>query len=300
MKSETNHQQFLRSLTHQQKRELTSKTNKPAIFRLAVLISLLTVSSLGLLSELPYRIILLLPQALLIISLFHLLHECIHDTPFRTKLLNTAIGAACGFILFLPSEWFRYFHRDHHRYTQIEGKDPELETGKPESRSQWLLHISGFPVFKSLLTVIAQCAAGNISWRYVPESTKPLVTKQACIMLAGYITLICCSLLLSSTALLTLWILPLIIGQPFLRLYLLAEHTLCQNTDNMFLNTRTVLSNPVVRWFTWNMPFHTEHHVYPAVPFHHLPALHKNMNRFLAHTNQSYSEFNKHYYDSLK
>jgi fatty acid desaturase len=28
-----------------------------------------------------------------------------------------------------------------------------------------------------------------------------------------------------------------------------------------------------MKWFTWNMPYHVEHHAYPSVPFHALPKL---------------------------
>jgi fatty acid desaturase len=31
---------------------------------------------------------------------------------------------------------------------------------------------------------------------------------------------------------------------------------------------------PRVRFITWNMPYHAEHHLYPAVPFHALPRVH--------------------------
>ena len=27
-----------------------------------------------------------------------------------------------------------------------------------------------------------------------------------------------------------------------------------------------------MRWLAWNMPYHTAHHAYPALPFHALPA----------------------------
>ena len=32
--------------------------------------------------------------------------------------------------------------------------------------------------------------------------------------------------------------------------------------------------NPVFRFLYWNMNFHVEHHMFPMVPYHALPALH--------------------------
>jgi len=290
----------MRNLSTEDKRNLTEKSNGFGLIRLALLIALIAMCTGGIVSRVPFWPLLMLPQGLLLISLFHLEHECIHDTPFRTQRLNTIVGAVCGFILLLPCEWFRYFHRDHHRYTQIEGKDPELETAKPATKIQWLVHLSGLPLLKSLLTVIAKYTAGSSYDSYIPENARASVVRQVRLMTFGYIALWLISLLTQNTAILWIWIIPLQFGQPFLRLYLLAEHTLCDYSDNMFLNTRTVLTNPIVRWFTWNMPYHTEHHTYPGVPFHKLPILHTKMQNFLQHTNTSYTEFNQQLYKTLQ
>jgi fatty acid desaturase len=64
---------------------------------------------------------------------------------------------------------------------------------------------------------------------------------------------------------------PLLVGQGFLRPYLLAEHTACAFTRDCLENTRTTLTLWLVRLFAWNMPYHAEHHAYPAVPFHARP-----------------------------
>ncbi len=70
------------------------------------------------------------------------------------------------------------------------------------------------------------------------------------------------------------WLLPQVIGQVFLRLYLLTEHTECEDTPNGLQNTRTTLTNAAMRLVMWNMSYHAEHHLYPSIPFHRLPAAH--------------------------
>ena len=67
---------------------------------------------------------------------------------------------------------------------------------------------------------------------------------------------------------------PAVLGQPALRLYLLAEHTGCPFVPDMLRNSRTTRSNWLARRLAWNMPYHAEHHAYPALPFHALPAAH--------------------------
>ena len=56
--------------------------------------------------------------------------------------------------------------------------------------------------------------------------------------------------------------------------YLAAEHTGMPTTGDVLARTRSIRSNVLVRWLLWNMPYHAEHHGWPAVPFHALPALH--------------------------
>ena len=43
------------------------------------------------------------------------------------------------------------------------------------------------------------------------------------------------------------------------------------------LNSRTVYMNPVTRFLYWNMNYHVEHHMFPMVPYHALPALHEEI-----------------------
>jgi len=64
------------------------------------------------------------------------------------------------------------------------------------------------------------------------------------------------------------WFFPLLVGLPFLRLYLMCEHTLCPNSDDGFANTRTTISNPIVRFLMWNLPLSRRA---PSVPQHRLP-----------------------------
>ncbi|MEL7115428.1 MAG: fatty acid desaturase, partial [Pseudomonadota bacterium] len=53
------------------------------------------------------------------------------------------------------------------------------------------------------------------------------------------------------------------------------QHTgLAEDVLDHRLNTRTVYMNPISRFIYWNMNYHVEHHMFPAVPYHQLPALH--------------------------
>ena len=266
---------------------------------MSVLFVLFVLNTLAILNDVPGQWLLLTIQGLLLVSLFHLLHECVHGTVFSSRWPNHAIAHLCGFLLFLPSIWFRCFHFAHHRHTQLPGKDPELDSEKPASIASWLIHVSGVKVWLGQFRVLVSAMLFPVKDRFVPVTERAAVRNEIRIMVIGYVTMLLFSVVVSSDALWKIWILPILLGQPFLRLYLLAEHTRCAMGSNLFLNTRTVLTNPVVRWFTWNMPFHAEHHIYPAVPFHRLPDLHAMVSAQVAVKENGYVLFNAKYLTSL-
>ena len=75
------------------------------------------------------------------------------------------------------------------------------------------------------------------------------------------------SIALGQPLFVTFWLLPVAAGQPLLRAILLAEHTGCSEDDDPYANTRTTHTLLPVRFLMWDMPYHAEHHRYPALPF---------------------------------
>jgi fatty acid desaturase len=226
-------------------------------------------------------------QGVLLVFLFTLEHEATHRTPFANAGLNDWIGRACGLVLVLPFEWFRYFHLAHHRFTNLPGHDPELEGEKPQGLWRWVWHVSGLPYWISE----ARLTLGRAP--YLPAPAPPRMARETRVMLALYALGVLS--LFFTPVLLWLWVLPVLLGQPVLRLYLLAEHGDCPFVANMLENTRTTFTNRIVRFLAWNMPYHVEHHSYPAVPFHQLPALHAAIRSHLKVTAHGYASFTRSY-----
>jgi len=122
----------------------------------------------------------------------------------------------------------------------------------------------------------------------------------AYLQLAFYAAVAVLCVLLETSILIYVWLLPYLLGGPFLRAYLLAEHARCPQVASMLENTRTTLSNRCVRWLAWNMPYHAEHHIYPAVPFYKLPEFHQHVKEYITHLEPGYLHFNRYYLkDSL-
>jgi fatty acid desaturase len=260
-------------------RELRRLTTRHGVLHLALHLAALIAAGVlvALAPSLWWRIPAQALEGAILIFLFAPLHETIHRTVFRNRRANDVVASILGFLIVLPAGYFRYFHFCHHRYTQDPQRDPELATPKPRSVGQWLLVVTGLPVWKSHVMGVLQHAAGKIDEPYLTPIPARQVIREARIHLALYVLIALVSILLRSTAALEFWIVPAILGQPWLRLYLMAEHTGCDLVPDMLVNSRTTLTNGAVRFLAWNMPFHAEHHTFPAVPFHALPALHRRL-----------------------
>ncbi|WP_293958526.1 fatty acid desaturase [Sneathiella sp.] len=244
--------------------------------------------------------LLMLPQGILILFLFTALHESVHRTAFKSLSLNKATAWISGLLIVLPPEWFRYFHIEHHRFTQDPMRDPELQRPKPATLAGYIWHVSGLPIWASHLRTLIRNAFHRCNDPFVPAHGRASIAREARGMLLVYALLAGVSIAMSSTLLLYVWIIPALLGQPFLRLYLLAEHGLCPETEDNFTNTRTTMSNPVMRKLAWNMPFHVEHHAFPAVPFHALENLHMLMRPHLRETERGYIAFLRRYVSQLR
>ena len=68
--------------------------------------------------------------------------------------------------------------------------------------------------------------------------------------------------------------LPRLLGNPLLFLYTLIQHVDMEEDQlDLRQSTRSFETNGFSRFLYLNMNYHIEHHMYPTVPFHALPAL---------------------------
>ena len=292
------HTDVLSRLSSEDKARLTRRTNRQGLLHLSLYVLLIFFFSEWIVQKAILWQLALLPQGILLVFLFTLCHECTHKSPFKSNWLNEFIGFLSGAVLILPFQWFRYFHLAHHRHTNDPTQDPELASPRPETWVTYVIHVSGLPYWASQIRTVLRNALGNPSADYLPERAHAKVQAEARALLIIYV-LALTSLLVSPIAF-YVWLLPVLIGQPFLRLYLLAEHGRCPPVSNMLENTRTTITNRIVRFLAWNMPFHIEHHSYPNVPFHALPKLHEHMKNDLVSVSDGYRNFTKDYVHDLR
>jgi len=240
----------------------------------------------GLLWALPLVVL----QGYLVAFLFMAVHETAHKTAFKSRGFNLVVGNLSAFIIGLPYEYYCLFHWDHHRYTQDPDKDPELIVGvKPKSDTQLAIAYSGLlQVAGRLRLMLGHAVIGKVVVPWIPENKRIIIVVEARAYLAIYALLFALSLWFSSALLLWVWIVPLVIGQFFLRPYLYAEHTGCERARSAFQNTRTIYTGALVKWIAWNMPYHVEHHAYPSIPFHALPKLNEIVDGEIVYRGRGY------------
>ena len=289
------HRGVVGGLTTTERSALLARSNAAGLQQLLVHVGAVAVTTTLIIERAPFWPAAMVVQGVLLNFLFTILHETVHRTPFATRWLNDLVGQVCGLVVLLGPRHFRHFHMAHHRYTNEPGKDPELAEPRPATRAQYVMYLSGIADWWWRIKTLVSTAAGPNNHDFVPERSQAIVRREAQLSLLAYAALGAVSIGASSAVLLTTWLVPLVLGGPFLRGYLLAEHAGCAHTDSMFANTRTTYTNAVVRRLAWNMAFHVEHHAFPAVPFHQLPAFHEHTQRHLACTENGYVRFNRNY-----
>jgi fatty acid desaturase len=208
-------------------------------------------------------------------------HECSHRTAFKTTWMNDVIYELASFMVLRESTPWRWSHTRHHTDTIIVGRDPEISVPRPPD--VWGI-IMGFFSLKSgpkeYKRIIFHCF-GKLTAEestYIPDMERPRVFWTARIWAFIYTVVIGWAISMHSLLPLMLVGLPSFYGAWLLVIFGLTQHAgLAENVLDHRLNCRTVYMNPVFRFVYWNMNYHLEHHMFPMVPYHALPALHEEM-----------------------
>lgn len=213
---------------------------------------------------------------------FNGLHETVHGTAFRSKRWNNVVAQCFGFLTARPARHYFYYHWQHHKYTGNKELDSELQEGSfldipVETLLGYLFYLSGIPFWIDAISSIVRHACGACPEVYLQNNkAREQVIFEARIYLLLYtvLTVLATASKSLSSVLLKFWLFPALLGQPFLRFYLLAEHRGRTASPLIYENTRTMQTNLFFRRLAWNMPYHMEHHAWPSIPFHKLGDAH--------------------------
>jgi fatty acid desaturase len=218
-------------------------------------------------------------------------HECSHGTAFKTRWMNEVVFQVAAFMILRQATPWKCSHIRHHRETIIVGRDPEIPLQpKPVPRTLLMEIIHLFGSTRELKR-LALHAAGRLDEEekeYIPQSQRRKVFWEA----RAYALIF---LIVAVWCIYTGSLLPaMLIGLPsfygvslVLTLSVMQHVGLPEDVLDHRLNSRTVYMNPFVRFLYWNINYHLDHHMFPTVPYHALPALHEEIKRDCPPANRS-------------
>lgn len=215
-------------------------------------------------------------------------HECGHRTAFKTRGLNDFFYPIASFMNNFEPVRFHWSHSLHHSYTaSVDPHDFEVDGSifwKPKSLTQFLMiFVPGMGLFnlhRSLHWEILQHAAG-VETRVMRECI-PADKKHACIrssrnFVALWLVIILTAILLGSWLPIFLFLIPKFFATLNLTWGLTQHVGLQDSVKDHRLSTRSIRLNPIFSFIYWKMEYHIEHHMFPMVPSHKLPALYEEI-----------------------
>ena len=203
-------------------------------------------------------------------------HETAHGTAFRSRWLNETMLWITSLIYMEEPLHRRFTHTNHHTHTWHVGKDSQMPFDTPMDFRGWVAEITGFALLRFHFAVFRNLALRRYTdtMRMVtPESEFPKMTRNTRIMLVIY-ALIIAAPFAGFWGPVWFLVLPRILGAPVMLLFTLIQHVeLQENSPSILESTRSFRTSWLGRFLYMNMNNHVEHHLYPQVPFHALPAL---------------------------
>ena len=268
-------------------KKIANRSNVPGIIFISKLSLFLILS--GYLIWLSIGSFWLLPALLffgtfLTLSSYSLSHETAHGTAFKSRTLNEIVFWISSLIYMEEPLHRRYTHTNHHTYTWHIGKDTQMPFDTPMTFSGWLIEFSGFATYRYQFIVFWKLLFNNYSLMMlsvIPKKKLYWATLNARVFIFIYlcgIICICCGIMWP----LWFFFLPRILGTPIYALFALIQHVeLQENSPSILESTRSFDTGWMAKFLYMNMNYHVEHHLYPQIPFHALPKLHKKVKNQL-------------------
>jgi fatty acid desaturase len=232
-------------------------------------------------------------------------HELVHDSVFRTQWLNAFFLRVLSFLGWYNHHWFWASHTEHHKYTLHPPDDSEVvlpqkhELGKVW---QWGLVNWRYPwhTLRNQVRTVMGWIAAEDKWTATLFPASDPVRRRAwrrwgLVVLAGH------ALIAAAAIAMGYWIVLLVVTFPmmfggWLHFFCNAsQHVgLRDNVPDFRLCCRTIYLNPFLQFLYWHMNYHTEHHMFAAVPCYKLGKLHRAIKSQMPHCPNGLWETWKH------
>lgn len=217
-------------------------------------------------------------------------HELSHGTPFRTKWLNEFFYRLFSFLTWNNCVHFRASHAKHHQYTLHNGLDKEVIV-EPDPFTVWD-YISWFTfdykkfkkiMFPNIAHLFGKADSDVFYWDPLFSKGDPRRNEMvawARFMVIGHAILIAVFIYFELYVLIFIVSMSYFFATFFGHATGMQQHLgLRSNVPDWRVICHSVRFGKLPAYLYWQMNYHTEHHMYAAVPFHNVPRLH----RVLAH-----------------
>ncbi len=221
------------------------------------------------------------------------IHELQHRTVFKTRSLNEIFEKVYAFISWSDYIWYQESHARHHRATCHHAHDGEVYLPvrfSLKNRRFWLgvLAIDPKGAWARLKNVWDH-ACGNIrgDWnRHVLPVSDPALRARhrswARFLIGGHAALAALFVITGHWFLIVVFTFGTFYCSWLGFLCGVVQHYgLNSDVPDFRMNTRTFTCSWLPGFYYWNMQYHVEHHMYPAVPFYNLPRLRKTLEHDL-------------------
>jgi fatty acid desaturase len=221
-----------------------------------------------------------------------MMHEGTHSLLTKNPTVTRWLGFFCGLPGLVSYSAYRSIHLVHHGHTRSKDDPDDIEKSArrfiPLVLVYYVVLLVGIYVYILTVAVVGfQKANAQHRRDIVVEYGLMAVIIAAVFWLVPFATLLHC------------WLIPLLIAGQLSNVRGLAEHGMTTR-GNEFTDTRTVISNPFVRFMMCNLNYHLEHHLFPGIPWYYLPKVHQLLQeeyrRAGSSVYASYSEFLKEFF----
>lgn len=213
-------------------------------------------------------------------------HEYFHGTAFKNRKLNRVLFRLFSCATWNNWGWFEVSHQLHHKYTMhlLDPESPENRPGNTHLRLFWLSTID-FPVFTRRIKILFFNSCGvvpglNQSLRDVISVRPRFITR----IRLGALSVFAYQAFLFLVAFQINPILAFIFAlAPFTfnlvnKIVETNQHLgMKYHSKDFRENSRTIRLGGFIEFLYSNMNFHSEHHMFPGVPYYKLPELNSHL-----------------------
>jgi fatty acid desaturase len=197
-------------------------------------------------------------------------HEGVHGSLARHRGWNHALSALAAWPVLQNFAAYRVLHLKHHRHLGAPGDPDHYANYTSLPPLEKAMHvgrlIAGYPAYLLAIPVLAYVQGSR--WDRLFLTLEVLAE----------IGLVALALRFVPTPWLVHgWLVPMLFINTMVNVRGMSQHTLLEDATHEVRGSRTILTNRLTTFFMCNENYHLEHHLFPRVPWYHLPTLHQRL-----------------------